>query len=230
MRPAPARHATPRDPARETDGGKVARISAALGQPLIPWQRQVADVAGELDPETGTYYYDRVIVSVQRQAGKTTISKAEQVRNALLGPDREVWYLAQTGKDSNEQFRKLIKSVVRSPLAALIDGNPRMSNGSMALPLVNGSTLRPGSMTESSGHGFQGDFINLDEVWALSALQAKQILDGFIPTTTTRMRATGVRPQLWITSTEGTAESEYYNALLDRCRADSILQSRTKRS
>ena len=89
----------------------------------------VADVAGELDPETGTYYYDRVIVSVQRQAGKTTISKAEQVRNALLGPDREVWYLAQTGKDSNEQFRKLIKSVVRSPLAALIDGNPRMSNG-----------------------------------------------------------------------------------------------------
>ena len=165
MRPAPARHATPRDPSRETDGGKVARISAALGQPLIPWQRQVADVAGELDPETGTYYYDRVIVSVQRQAGKTTISKAEQVRNALLGPDREVWYLAQTGKDSNEQFRKLIKSVVRSPLAALIDGNPRMSNGSMALPLVNGSTLRPGSMTESSGHGFQGDFINLDEVW-----------------------------------------------------------------
>ena len=72
------------------------------------------------------------------------------MRNALLGPDREVWYLAQTGKDSNEQFRKLIKSVVCSPLAALIDGNPRMSNGSMALPLVNGSTLRPGSMTESA--------------------------------------------------------------------------------
>lgn len=222
MRSAPARHATPRDPSRATDGGKVARISAALGQPLIPWQQQVADVAGEIDPETGTYYYDRVIVSVQRQAGKTTISKAEQLRNALLGPDREVWCLAQTGKDSNEQFRKLIKSVVRSPLSALIDGNPRMSNGSMALPLVNGSTLRPGSMTESAGHGFQGDFINLDEVWALSALQAKQILDGFIPTTTTRMRATGVRPQLWITSTEGTAESEYYNALLDRCRAGDI--------
>ena len=68
----------------------MARISAALGSACsVPWQRQVADVAGELDPETGTYHHDRVIVSVQRQAGKTTISKAEQVRNALLGPDRE---------------------------------------------------------------------------------------------------------------------------------------------
>lgn len=35
--------------------------------------------------------------------------------------------------------------------------------------------------------------------------------DGFIPTTTTRLKLTGVRPQIWWTSTEGNASSEYFN-------------------
>ena len=35
---------------RETLGGAVAEVAEALGTPLMPWQRQVADVAMELDP------------------------------------------------------------------------------------------------------------------------------------------------------------------------------------
>jgi hypothetical protein len=45
--------ATPRDPSRDTLGGAVATIAEQLGTPLMPWQRQVADVAMELDPATG---------------------------------------------------------------------------------------------------------------------------------------------------------------------------------
>lgn len=215
------RFATPRNPDRPTDGDVVARFSAMLGKPLIPWQRQVLDVISEIDPATGTYWYDELVLTVQRQAGKTTITKSFETRNALWGPGRVSWYLAQTGKDANDQFRDLVKTFQRSRLTRLAK-RPRMSNGSMALEFRNGSMIRPGGVTEAAGHGVQGDLINVDEVWAMSDQQAKNLMDAFIPTTTTRLKLTGVRPQIWWTSTEGNAGSGYFNRRLDRLRAGDI--------
>jgi len=94
-----------------------------------------------------------------------------------------------------------------------------MSTGSMCLTLKNGSTIQPGGTTDSGGHGFQGDSLTLDECWALPADKAKAILDGFLPTTTTRLKLTGVRPRLTFCSTEGTAESTFFNPKLDELRA-----------
>ena len=59
----PLRGGTQRNPDRRTDGPIVAKFARLLGTPLLPWQRLVADVAGEIDPDTGTYYYDTVILS-----------------------------------------------------------------------------------------------------------------------------------------------------------------------
>lgn len=94
-----------------------------------------------------------------------------------------------------------------------------MSNGSMSLTLRNGSTIKPGATTDSGGHGFQGDSLTLDECWALPAEQAKAILDGFLPTTTTRLKRTGIRPRITFCSTEGTAKSTFFNPKLDGLRA-----------
>lgn len=140
------RHATARNQERATDGALVARFSELLGKPLIPWQRQVIDVISEIDPSTGTYWYDELVLTVQRQAGKTTITKSYDVRNSLWGPDRKTWYLAQTGKDANDQFRDFVKSWRKSRLRKLAKP-PRLSNGSMALEFKNGSQLRPGGAT-----------------------------------------------------------------------------------
>ena len=41
------RGGTKRDESRPTDGAIVARTAEMLGKPLLPWQRYVADVAGE---------------------------------------------------------------------------------------------------------------------------------------------------------------------------------------
>lgn len=218
-RPTPSlkpRYATPRNPARPSDGGKEARIAEALGTPFLPWQRMVSDVFGEIDPDTGTYYYDTLVLTVQRQAGKTTRERATETRNALWGPNRRVWYLAQTGKDASQQFREYITGFDKSPLAPLA-ASKRMSNGSMCLTLKNGSTIQPGGTTDSGGHGFQGDSLTLDECWALPADKAKAILDGFLPTTTTRLKLTGVRPRLTFCSTEGTAESTFSTRSWTNC-------------
>ena len=68
---ATPRHHTPRDERYRTLGGKAARLAAILGVPYMPWQRRAADVALELD-ERGRFRYHTVVISVPRQAGKTT--------------------------------------------------------------------------------------------------------------------------------------------------------------
>src|SRR6266508_5204234 len=70
-RPCPPLYATPRDPTRKTLGGAVAKVAKALGTPLMPWQRLVADVAMEVDPRTGRLVYGEVVVTTPRQQGKT---------------------------------------------------------------------------------------------------------------------------------------------------------------
>ena len=42
------RGGTKRDETRSTDGEIVSRTAGMLGKPLLPWQRYVADVAGEI--------------------------------------------------------------------------------------------------------------------------------------------------------------------------------------
>lgn len=215
------RGGTPRNPDRRTDGATVAKYAELLGTPLLPWQRYVADVAGEIDPETGTYFYDTVVLSTPRQCGKSTLVDTEDVRNCMWGPDRFVYYLAQTGKDAGDHFKKLLKRLQSSPLAP-IARKPYLGMGNLSQSFINGSVIMPKSITKVAGHGVQGDRVTLDEAFSLSLETGNTILDGFIPTTTTRLKATGVLPQLWITSTEGTAESTFFNKRLDDCRAGDI--------
>lgn len=211
------RGGTRRDPSRRTDGGNVAAFAAFLHTPLLPWQRYVADVAGEIDPDTGSYYYDTVILSTQRQCGKSTLIDTASTRNALWGPRRYVYYLAQTGKDASEHFKKYLAALQDSELQAICR-RPYLGAGDLRQPFLNGSVFRPMSVTKVAGHGVQGDMITLDEAFSLSADTGDAIIDGFLPTTATRLKATGVQPQLWITSTEGTAESTFFNSRLDACR------------
>lgn len=85
---AAPRWATPRSPDRPTVGPAVARLAEArLGRSLLPWQRQLVDVAGELNDD-GTWTYDQIVVIVGRRAGKTVMAFAPALRRALLGPIR----------------------------------------------------------------------------------------------------------------------------------------------
>jgi hypothetical protein len=66
----PPRYATRRRAERETFGPELAAIADKLGQPLMPWQRLVADVGGEISELTGLPAYREVVVTVPRQSGK----------------------------------------------------------------------------------------------------------------------------------------------------------------
>ncbi|MGO2659593.1 hypothetical protein [Mycetocola reblochoni] len=180
-------------------------------------------MAREIDPDTGLLYYGKVIVTVQRQFGKTDLDQADSLANCLHGPGRRVWYTAQSGQHASDAFTGLAnyweEELDESNVLRRATRSPRRSNGSQELRFLNGSTFRPFPPTANALHGKQGDKVTVDEAWAFPAASGNAILAGLGPTTLTRAKAIGQRPQIWIQSTEGTVESTWFNPMLDEQRA-----------
>lgn len=217
------RGGTKRNDGRRTDGNRLATIAALLGTPLIPWQRYVADIATEIDPDTGSFYYDTVVISTPRQCGKSALVDSADTYNASLGRSRRIAYAAQTGKDAEDHFKEYAEEMKRSRLMQKVD-KFRFSNGNMSVQFTNGSTISPMAMTKIAGHGKQFDKMTIDEAFSLSKEAGDTIMDAIVPTMNTRLKRTGITAQRWITSTEGTADSTYFNALLDGLRAGDVPQ------
>ena len=81
--------------------GTWRRIGEALGQPFMPWQSLIADVGCEIDGDTGLPAYRRVIVTVPRQQGKTTLFLSWQINRctvAAVGASAAVGVHGAVGK------------------------------------------------------------------------------------------------------------------------------------
>jgi hypothetical protein len=161
------RFATPRRAERETFGPRLAKIADLLGQPLMPWQRYVADVGCELDPETGLPAYREVMVTVPRQSGKTTLFLSWQLDRCLNWgrPQRSV-FTAQTGKDARDKWvDELFPLVEHSKLAPLVRGKANVGMGNESVTFKTGSRIRLLSTSASSGHSKTLHQAVLDEIW-----------------------------------------------------------------
>jgi phage terminase large subunit-like protein len=147
---------------RDTFGHQVASVAERLGFPLLPWQKQVALVGGELDPDTDLPAYRDVVITVPRQSGKTTLVLAWEIQRALGwmhldprlggGPQR-ISYSAQTGNDARkklveDQFPVLEPIKSRLGIKRCLKGM-----GNEAIEFLNGSRLTLLASTEDSGHG-----------------------------------------------------------------------------
>jgi hypothetical protein len=215
--PAP-RFATPRDHSRRTHGASVAKVAAALGTPLMPWQQLVADVGGEVDAD-GLFHYPVVLVTVPRQAGKTQLDLAQSVQRCLAGPNRRVWHTAQTGQDARDKWDELVDTILESPLRGLVKGKPLRSNGKESLEFLNGSKLRPHPPTRDSLHGKQSDTNNIDELWAFDDEQGAELMQAIVPTQSTRNMAPWPGAQLWLWSTAGDRRSTFLKSWVRRLYA-----------
>jgi hypothetical protein len=209
------RWATPRRSDRQTLGPAVAAIADMLGQPLMPWQRQVADVGLEM-LEDGRPAYRSVTFTVPRQSGKTTVILCWEIQRVLgwakmLGQPQRVLYSAQTGKDARE---KLLDDQV-----PLLDPNKRLlgvnrvirTNGSEAIVFNNGSRIGTLASGADSGHGKTLDLGVEDELFADMDFRRDQAMN---PAMATRPHA-----QKLIASTMGTIDSIALNAAVEAGRA-----------
>ena len=110
------RAGTKPNPDHKNDAKRLEAVAHMLGYTLIPWQKYVAQVATEIDPDTGSYYYDTVVLTTPRQCGKSALVDASSTYNASLGKRRRIVYAAQTGKDSEDHFKEYYEQLTKSRL------------------------------------------------------------------------------------------------------------------
>jgi len=215
------RFGTHRNPDRPTLGGRVADAAKALGTPLLPWQRHVAEVALEYDPDGGLLVYREVDLTVPRQCGKSTLLLAVMVHRALrFGGPQMIVYSAQSRKAALKKFRD--EHVVTLNASTFHKRGlyvERKSNGSEAVLWVNGSIHAIDAPTEIAGHGTPLHFGAIDEAWAQTDDRVEQAMGPAM--------VAQVAPQLWVTSTAGNARSAYLYRKVIAGRANDGLDSPT---
>lgn len=179
----------------------MAVLASTLGTPLIPWQRYVAEVAGERRPD-GAYEHQVVVVTVPRQTGKTTLIRSVGSHRCLVC-GRDVFYTAQTGKDARERWMDLVKLLRVNPaLAARTRVGLRA--GAEQVAFTDGGAFRVFAPTPESLHGYTPDTVMLDEAFALTGSKGELLMGAIGPA-----QITVTERQLWIVSTAGTAESTF---------------------
>src|SRR6266567_47693 len=161
--------ATRRRPERKSFGGELAAIASKLGQPFMPWQRDAAMVGCEIDRETGLPAYRKVLITVPRQQGKTTLYLSWQISRCLsprwAQPQRSA-FTAQSGKDARDKWMDELFPLIRRSRAL----KPLVSRiyegmGNEYIKFTNGSLIRLLSTSASSGHSKTLHQAVLDEIW-----------------------------------------------------------------
>lgn len=164
---------TPRNPRRETRGPELVRISRLLGVEPLPWQRDLFDVAYEIDPQTGSLWYGEIVVLVPRQSGKTTSTLSINTHRAAVWPHaQQIVYIAQDGIRTVKKWEEQVLQLQASPFRQLIKPNrmhelePNRTNGRQHLDFVTGSQWWPDVPSEDAGHGSTNDLGFIDEYWS----------------------------------------------------------------
>lgn len=199
------RYATPRTD-RPTLGPAVGRVAGLLGKPLMAWQQYVADVVGEVVPETGRPAYREWGLTVPRQSGKTTLILAKSTHRGIatdfFGPRQRIVYTAQTRNDARRKWEEDFVEDLLAAKAFRGKFTVRKSNGSEHVRFANGSRFGIDAVTEKSGHGGTIDEAFIDEAFSRIDNRSEQ---AFKPAMITRILA-----QFGIVSTAGwLGESPY---------------------
>lgn len=204
---AEPRWATPRTPARKTYGAQVERAAKLLtGRGLMPWQRYVADVSGEvltaeeceaqgLDLHTPHLAYSEAGLLVPRQSGKTTLTLARQTARCQRSDRARCIYTAQTRHDARMKFEDEFFPMLKSVPEFAGQYRERKASGSEGVVWADGSLILVGTPGESGGHGLTLDDVTLDEAFYH---RDDTIEQGYRPTMITRPNS-----QLWVKSTAG---------------------------
>jgi hypothetical protein len=197
--------ATRRRPERPTVGAGVARVAALLGRPLIPWQRDLADVAGEVDPDTGRFAYQRVVMIVPRRAGKSVLQLAEGLDVGRRQRHARSFYASHRRETAAAMWRDdWFPWLEESPLARHLA--MRRANGSESITWRHArSTFRLLPPDGAAMRSFSSHLALIDEGREFSAEQGEAIEGGVFPTQATI--ATG--GQTWIASSAGDLDAQW---------------------
>jgi hypothetical protein len=151
-----------------------------------------------------------VVVFAPRQLGKTEVLLARVLAGLFMFGEELVVYSAHQARTTAQVFRRLKRAIESSPeLGGRI---ARVSNraGAEMIELESGQRLECAARSTSSGRGFTGDLIVLDEAQELDGEQLAAILP---------MLSTRRNPQIWYALSAGSEHSTHLGALRARALA-----------
>lgn len=171
---AQPRWMTPRHPSRDTVADEVIAVMGGLGWCPMPWQRELLEVAYEVDA-FGQLWYREIVVVIMRQSGKSTLIVPVSLHRMIGWPDRQFGlYIAQTRDKAREKLvEEHFYHIERSPFRRLLEPNrsgkvrPVLINGSEHLKFLNGSKWAIDAPTEEAGHGGTLGLAVGDEIFAM---------------------------------------------------------------
>lgn len=189
-------------------------MAKIIGKPLMPWQAQVANVAGEIDAN-GLPAYREVRVTVPRQSGKTQLLLVVEVDRCLSWGDlQHVLYTAQDRNSARTKWEEQAEMLRRTTLgrAPGVLRIRRMAGSERMEFKATGSSIAVSASGETSGHGQTLDLGIIDEAFAQ---RDERLAQAFRPAMMTRPAA-----QMWVVSTMGYPEgSEFLHSRVDDGRA-----------
>lgn len=153
----------------------------------MPWQRQVADVALEIDPDTGRLAYDELGLTVPRQSGKSTLILAKSTHRctatSFFGPRQRLVYTAQTRQKAREKWEEDYAAALEGSRVFRRRVAVHKGNGNEHIRFQNGSRFGIEANTEKAGHGGTLDESFIDEAFAQVDFRLEQ---AFSPAMITR--------------------------------------------
>jgi len=199
----------------------VSRLATVLRLPLMPWQAYVHDVINEVDPVTGWWAYDEAVITVPRQAGKTTLKIPLYAHRMQTTTRGEFWMTAQNGKKALKRWE-----VASAQMLAIPELNPHLKqwvsvSHEKLLWKDTGSLLIPFTPDDENMHGESPEMVDVDEWWAFDLVAADGLEASYQPGFLTK------NGQAIKTSTMGTEQSAGLNRDVKSGRAAVEMDRRT---
>lgn len=181
-----------------------------LGEPLLPWQEELAVRALELNPD-GSYRFRVVVGLVARQNGKTHLSRVIALWKLYVDGARLVLGVGQDVSLAREVWTACLDSIKATP--ELADELDKVSarNGDEWFRLASGARYKIAAANRSAGRGLSVDHLNMDEIREQRGWDAWSALS----------KTTNARPfaQVWAISNAGDDESVVLNHLREAALA-----------
>lgn len=193
-------------------GDDVVGLCHAVGVDLFPWQEHVVRrILGVRPDDKSKFAALESGLLVARQNGKGEVLIALELAGLFILKERLILHSAHEFKTAAEGFIRIKDVFDNSDMLSKRVSKLRTSHGEEGIELKTGERLRFVARSKSSGRGFTGDRILLDEAQELPS----RAVDSLFPTLSSRPN-----PQVIYTGTVPSPEhdSEHWTKVRDRGR------------
>ena len=185
---------------------EVIDLAGIAGLELDPWQQDVLRGSMWTDRSERWCSLENVCI-VPRQNGKGSILEARQIGGLFVLGERLQIHTAHEFKTCYEHFRRVVSLVENTPILSRQVKIIRTGAGDQAIELKTGARLRFIARSRSSGRGFSGTSVYLDEAFKLD----DETMGALLPTLSAQPD-----PQLWYTSSAPHHDSPVLHRLRQR--------------